>query len=659
MGDKLITGDTKPVTFRILLVEDDDVSALLLQTILSTSAPNMFLCRRADRLSAAIQEVANGGIDLVLLDLGLPDSGGMDTFLRMRDAAAGVPIIVLTGLNDEALATATVQQGAQDYLIKGQTDKVSLVRAIHYAIERSRALRELAEQHAILRSVIDNIPDQVYLKDLDSRFVVVNPVTARFFGASTPDQLVGKTDFDFFPRELASQFLAEEQALMHHNQPCMNREAAVTDYQGNTQWMLTTKVALRDKTGNIIGLLGINRDISERKKAEEGILLMNAELERRVTERTSELRQAIARLEENDRARTEFVSSVSHELKTPLTSMRYGISNLLDGVAGPLPERIAEYLQLLDMDCRRMTGTVEDILDFTRLESKTMRLHRVKLLFERVIQRGATTLRIQAQAKSIEMVMSLGRGLGFVDCDAFKMARAIINIIGNAIKFTPEGGRVEVSLRRDALAPGRLILDVTDTGIGIPPQHLSRVTEKYFRVGEHVSGTGLGLPIAKEIIELHGGMMSIQSPPPGMNEGTRVSVSLPTTDPPVILIAIDDKPTRDLIEQLLRACGYNVMANACGKDVMDLARSAKPDLVILDVPATGLRETDLVFCMKSGDLRQMPLMGVAGGTPDPASQVILKGLALPILPTPWSEEDLLDCVEAAVRGVSSSAISST
>ncbi|MCX6996467.1 MAG: PAS domain-containing protein [Kiritimatiellaeota bacterium] len=186
----------------------------------------------------------------------------------MRTAAETVPIIVLTGTDDEELAVRTLQQGAQNYIVKGREDGPSLARAIRYAIERCRAQAALAQERDLLRSLMDNIPDQVYLKDMDSRFVSVNPATARLFGAAAPGELIGKCDFDFFPRELAEQFRAEEQTLLHCDQPCVNREVPITDSAGNPRWVLTTKVPLRDHAGHITGLLGINRDITEHKQTE-------------------------------------------------------------------------------------------------------------------------------------------------------------------------------------------------------------------------------------------------------------------------------------------------------------------------------------------------------------------------------------------------------
>jgi PAS domain S-box-containing protein len=270
MRDAFTDDPAKAGPIRILLVEDDDACARLMQNLLTRWRYDAFSIRRADCLAAALREAEQGGIDLVLLDLGLPDSRDLDTFVRMQAAAPRVPIIVLSGLDDEILGTATVQQGAQDYIIKGQVPDLgaSLVRSIRYAIERCRAQQALADEHDLLRNILDNLPDQVYLKDKEGRFVAANPATFRFFGASTSLEIIGKRDGDLFPRELAEQFLSEEQRLLQRDQPCVNREAAITDSAGYLRWMLTTKVLLRDRAGNFQSLLGVNRDITDLKRAE-------------------------------------------------------------------------------------------------------------------------------------------------------------------------------------------------------------------------------------------------------------------------------------------------------------------------------------------------------------------------------------------------------
>jgi len=147
-------------TIRVLLVEDDDGDALLLRRLLSGWQYASFHIRRAHSLSAAILELAQGAIDLVLLDLGLPESRGLDTLARIRAASARAPIIVLSGLHDEALAVTAIRQGAQDYIVKGQVDGASLVQAIRFAIERHRVQQALAERVAELEQAVAQLQDQ-------------------------------------------------------------------------------------------------------------------------------------------------------------------------------------------------------------------------------------------------------------------------------------------------------------------------------------------------------------------------------------------------------------------------------------------------------------------------------------------------------------------
>lgn len=635
---------------RILLVEDDPEDALLFQHMLSHSPGMSFHLECVDNLPDAAGRLAAGETDIVILDLSLRGTSGFDTFLRMQEAAPRLPIVVLTGLDDEELAVKTVQQGAQDYLVKGNVDRLGLVRVIRYAVERHRVQSALATEHEILRTVIENIPDQVYVKDTAGRFITVNPVTARFFGASSPEEVAGKCDFDYFTPDLAAQFMVEEQALFQ-GKSCVNREVAVTDTAGNTRWVLTTKVPVRDAGGRITGLLGINRDITERKRAEEHIRKLNEELERRVAERTADLNRAVTRLEEHDRARAAFVSNVSHELRTPLTSMKFEIGNLLDGIAGPVPDRVVEYLQMLNEDSQRMSKTVEDVLDLSRLEAKTLRLNRKRLPLDGLILRAAAALKAEAQSKGVGMTLLVPKGLGFADCDVFKMERVAINIVGNAIKFTPGGGSVRICLRKEPDGRGALVLEVTDTGIGIPPQYIERVTEPYFRIGEHVSGAGLGLSIAREIVELHGGELRIQSPPPGADAGTAVAIRMPAVEAPTVMIADDNDRVRRLLEGQLRSHGYEVAAYANGKEALDAIEIRKPDILMLDLFMPVMDGEEVILRMKSDEsLRGVPILVVTGGVADLAKHEILEGFGIPTIEVPWSEDRLFERIEGALAG---------
>ena len=365
----------------------------------------------------------------------------------------------------------------------------------------------------------------------------------------------------------------------------------------------------------------------------------------------AELQKMVRQLEAHDRERSEFVSNVSHELRTPLTSMRYASANLIKGVAGPLPERVERYVRMIHEDCHRLSATVEDILDLGRIEAKALKLHLVTVPFARLVHRSVESLRVQAEAKSIQLIADIDQGARFVRCDPLKMERVIMNIVGNAIKFTPEGGTIEVRLFPEPSDAALVALEVRDSGIGIAPQHLGKVGQKYYRVGEHVTGTGLGLSIAREIVELHKGRLTVTSPPPDRPKGTLVSVHLQTAEPPLILVADDDADARRALVDVISACRYRVVACANGREALDAIHREKPDMAILDLFMPVMDGEEVVFFMKAEpSLRRVPILIITGGALDRAKYEVLQGFGIPALAKPWHGDELLDRVESAFVG---------
>jgi len=266
-----------PAPVRILLVEDNVGDARLFQELLA-DAKTPFAIDHVRRLSEAVQRLESGEIDLVMSDLSLPDSQGLETFGKLHAAAPYVPVIVLSGLDDETLAVETVERGAQDYLVKGRADTHLLVRSIRYALKRAAAERELGEERNLLRSVINNLLDSIYVKDVRGVYRLDNLAHMRSIGAERPEEVVGKTVFDFFPHDAAVRFQADDQAVIRSGKAIVNRQEPFSHPGGHKHWLATTKVPLRNNEGQIIGLVGIGRDITERKMAEEQLAMYNEEL---------------------------------------------------------------------------------------------------------------------------------------------------------------------------------------------------------------------------------------------------------------------------------------------------------------------------------------------------------------------------------------------
>jgi sigma-B regulation protein RsbU (phosphoserine phosphatase) len=262
---------------RILLVEDNaDDARLFKELVADAMAP--FSIDHVRRLSEAVERLAHGGIDIIMSDLSLPDSLGLDTFDRLHAAAPALPVILLSGTDDETLAVDTVRRGAQDYLVKGRADTHLIVRAIRYALSRGAADRALAGERSLLRNVIDNLLDSICVKDIHGVYRLGNLAHMRSLGAERPEDVVGKTVFDFFPRDAAERLQADDRNVIRTGNAVVNRQEAFLRPDGARRWLSTTKVPLRNDEGQIIGIVAIGRDITDRKRNEEQLALYNEQL---------------------------------------------------------------------------------------------------------------------------------------------------------------------------------------------------------------------------------------------------------------------------------------------------------------------------------------------------------------------------------------------
>jgi PAS domain S-box-containing protein len=263
---KAVPSNTKRV---VLLIEDNPGDARLMREYLSDPAGASFALEHVTTLAQGLERLGAGGIDLVLLDLSLPDSPMPETFRRAHLAAPDVPIIVMSGLDDEKFAIQTVQEGAQDYLVKSHVDTRLLVHAMRYAIERKRAEEALAQERDLFHTLLDNLPDRIFFKDPQSRFTRINRALTDHFKISHPRDAVGKTDHDFFAAEHADAALQDEKRIMATGEPVLGKVERETLPDGSVTWALTSKLPLKNRQGKVIGNFGISRDISQIKKIEE------------------------------------------------------------------------------------------------------------------------------------------------------------------------------------------------------------------------------------------------------------------------------------------------------------------------------------------------------------------------------------------------------
>ncbi len=356
----------------------------------------------------------------------------------------------------------------------------------------------LAQERNLLRTLIDNLPDYIFIKDRQSRFVTTNAPHLGVLGAERLEDVIGKTDFDFFSPELATGYFADEQAVMSTGSPLVNRREKTVTPAGEVRWLLTSKIPYRDRNGNIVGVLGISRDITPIQEAEEA------------------LKKAKEEAEAANRAKSEFLANMSHEIRTPMNGI-IGLTEL--ALDTPLAPEQREYLEMVKASADALLAVINDILDFSKIEARKLELERVDFSLRDLVGDTMKALGLRAQQKGLELACHIPADVpDALVGDPGRLRQVLINLVGNAIKFTDEG-EVVVQVACESQTDGEVTLRflVRDTGIGIPPDKQALIFHAFSQVETGMTrkygGTGLGLAISSRLVALMGGRMAVQSEP--------------------------------------------------------------------------------------------------------------------------------------------------
>ncbi|MBI1278805.1 MAG: PAS domain S-box protein [Anaerolineaceae bacterium] len=369
--------------------------------------------------------------------------------------------------------------------------------------EVRKAQEKLRQERDLLRTLIDSTPDYIFLKDADGRFILTNTAHARAAGNINPHDLIGKTAFDVFLPELATQFHEDDQKIMQSGEALINAERETVDAQGNRKFVLTTKIPWRDKDGQILGLVGISRDVTERKQLESQTAMLSAEKERvRVLHR--------------------FITDMSHDFRTPLSiinSSTYLLRRITDAA------KRDEKLKSIEEQSDRMLKLLDDLLEMGRLDETDFKYQFTKEVINTLVQTIANDFQAAATLKHQTLTFVPDPDLPITQIDALRFSRAVIHLVQNAINYTPANGTITLhTFREDEVAA----LSVTDTGIGIDEEDLTHIFERFYRAdgarNNSTGGSGLGLPIVKKIIEAHDGSINVESI---VNKGSTFTIKLP------------------------------------------------------------------------------------------------------------------------------------
>lgn len=362
---------------------------------------------------------------------------------------------------------------------------VAETQAIFWDVtERMETRLALARERDLLRTLMDHLPDLVYVKDRDSRYILGNIAQARLSGLARPEDLVGTSAGDFFPADLAAHYVAEDRAVMESGDPMLNREEHWFDRYGREFWFLSSKVPLRDQDGELIGIVGIDRNITKRKQVEEELVRSNRELD-------------------------EFVSIVTHDLQAPLRGVSTYCKMLAKEAEARLGDEGREYLQEALDGIARMQRLINSLRDYARATEKK-RVHTPVRLDDALAQALAN---LEVELKDHDAVVTHDP-LPTVPGDGVQLMQLFQNLIANSVKYC-RGRRPEVHVGSDPL-DGEQHVYVRDNGIGIEPQRLQdifRIFQRLHADETEFAGAGIGLSVCKRIVERHGGRIWVESTP--------------------------------------------------------------------------------------------------------------------------------------------------
>jgi PAS domain S-box-containing protein len=433
------------------------------------------------------------GVAVIISDQRMPGLTG-DEFLRRASTLSYATRMLITGYSDWDALVRAVNDGKIYSYVQKPWDPAELKMKVAKAVEHYQLQIELARERHLLRTLMDGVPDTIFFKDTESRFFRINPSLARLLGVSSCEEAVGKTEAEFFEQAFAAANHAEEQEIIRSLNPVRDKVEQVRRPGGEVSWHSTTKAPIIDTGGRVTGIIGISRDITARKVAEELMIRHAEEIER-----------------------LAFVSA--HDLQEPLRVVSSFAQLLSRRYKGRLDADADEYVCLMVGAASRMSHLISDLLEYSRTGRRERPSQQTDCNV--ALEEARNMLRVAIDESGAEITFD---PLPTIRGDSMQMAQLFQNLLSNAVKFRAgDAPRVHVTAQREG---DSWIFKVRDNGIGIDAQYseqIFRVFERLHRREEY-PGTGIGLAICKTIVERHGGRIWVE---PSVGKGTTVFFSMP------------------------------------------------------------------------------------------------------------------------------------
>lgn len=484
---------------KVLLLEDNAFDADILQEVLDEASTSDISLVWIDRLSLAQEKIEVEKPDIALIDMNLPDSDGLKTLYKLQEIASTLPVIVLSGHTDEAVAIEAVQRGAQDYLVKGQYTCDSIVRSILYAIERKQMSLQMEAQYKRtleaeqrLSAVLTCMTEGLCKINTDGHIIFLNAAAEAILGLSFAEA----RGLEFHELVHLTEGNGQDDCCGSQASLCMllRTVASPTSHLKIEDHFFTRGAGLIPVEfsssplvlqGLLVGSVICFRDIRDQKIAEQRV--------------------------------KEFYSAVSHELRTPLTSINGSLSLMENGVVGPIDEDALDLVKVARESCDRLLRLISDLLDIKKIEEGQMELKPSILDPVELMETCKNSMEGYAVQSQIRLVFDHLADIATprIKGDRDRILQVLLNLVSNAVKFSPPGENVVLKLGRGEFYPVRF--SICDSGPGITAADLNKLFQRFRQLDQSdargFGGTGLGLSISKALIEQHGGRIGVDSAP--------------------------------------------------------------------------------------------------------------------------------------------------
>jgi PAS domain S-box-containing protein len=522
--------------------------------------------------------------------------------------------------------------------------------------DRKQAEIDLLASKQFLQTVLDSFPLFIFWKDRHSVYLGSNQKFITGAGLQDSIDLIGKTDYDLHwePAE-STAYRADDLEVIETETAKLGIIETQLQLDGSLRWLETNKVPLRNPEGEIMGVVGTYQDVTERQQAQLDLNLTNERLELTITE-----------LQQATRLKDEFLATMSHELRTPLNAI-LGMSEVLqEEIFGSLNPRQLDAISTIEQSGEHLLSLITDILDVSKIAAGKLELNLTQISLADLCKSSLILVKQQASAKQIQIDTHLPADPDLLLLDERRMRQVLINLLNNAVKFTHHGGLVKLAVSiepaqiTDRTAGYSICFAISDTGIGIASADIAKLFQPFIQIDSSLNrkyeGTGLGLVLVKQIVELHGGTVSIDST---VGTGSCFTVKLPQlstlsqspTIPvalsPLILLVEANEVTVNTFSSYLIAKGYRIILAQTGRSAIALTHSHHPDLILMDIHSSDLEYIKTIASIRK-QFVNLPIIAIsASPTEGERNQCLARG-ANKYLTKPVKLRKLQDTIQACL-----------